>query len=163
MRTEWPLTPVMNRDRIDALGMASVPRLMNERETANLLRVKSATVRAERIKGLLGYTRVGARIFYTYLQIADYLERQSVAPCDRTTSSAQDKSVGTGLARSRDMIERRSHGAELGTTIKLDRRAVSALARQTFMRRASVSRPGSSPTNEAIVQPRNRSSLKPSS
>jgi hypothetical protein len=41
------------------------------------LRVKPTTIRGERIKGKLGYMRIGLRIFYTPQQIADYLERQT--------------------------------------------------------------------------------------
>jgi hypothetical protein len=46
---------------------------LDERETAAFLRVSPSTVRNERIRGKLGFTAIGARIFYTRTQIADYL------------------------------------------------------------------------------------------
>jgi Helix-turn-helix domain len=125
-----------------------LPQLFDEREVANLLRVKQATVRGERIRGRLGYTRIGTRIFYTYQQIMRYLERQSVQACANNTTNAWDKSATTGSARSRGETARTRRGAGPGTTSERDRHAVSALAQQIFRRRASASRNGSSRTNE---------------
>ena len=135
---------------------ALVPTLLDEQEAAALLRVKPATMRAERIRGRISYTRVGVRIFYTHRQISEYLERQSVTECEDTPPSALAKSERTGSVRSRVAIVRTKAGTEPGTTIVLDRHAVSALAQQTFKRQASVSRPGSSRTNAPakLLQPK---------
>src|SRR5258708_38802091 len=70
--------------------------LLDEREAATLLRVTPATVRNERVRGKLGFTRVGARIFYTDWQIADYLEQHTVTPCVRQPNSAPARSESIG-------------------------------------------------------------------
>jgi hypothetical protein len=57
-----------------------VTSLLDEREAATLLRVKPATVRAERIRGKLAILR-SARGSFLHAA-ADYLERQSVPPCE---------------------------------------------------------------------------------
>src|SRR5487761_392381 len=126
-----------------------LPRLLNEREAAILLRVKPATVRAERIRGKIGYTRIGARIFYTHQQIVAYVERQAVSACASDVSSTLVKSETIGSAESLAATAPTTPGAAHGTMSALDRHAVSALARQTFRRQASASRLGLSPTSEA--------------
>lgn len=73
-----------------------LPQLLDEREAAKILRAKRATVRAERVQGRLGYTRIGTRIFYTHQQIARYLDQQSVQACTTDATNASDKSAITG-------------------------------------------------------------------
>ena len=133
-----------------------IAELLNEREAAILLRVKSATIRAERIRGRIAYTRIGARIFYTHQQISDYLERQSVPACANNVSNVQVKSGATGSVKSPVETLPKTHGAELGTTQSLDRQLVSVLARQTFTRQASGSQPGSLQTNDREKRPRSK-------
>jgi integrase len=84
----------------------ALPTLLNESETAQLLRVKRATVRAERLRGRLGFTRIGARIFYTRQQIAGYLEGRSVPACEDNAKNASDKLANIGSARSHGRIAR---------------------------------------------------------
>ena len=115
------------------------PDLLDERETAKILRVTPATVRAERIRRRLGYTKIGARIFYTRQQIAEYLKRQAVPACESYPSTIPAKSEYIGSAKSREVIERMDRGAGPGMTSERDRRAVSALAQQTFKKRVSAS------------------------
>src|SRR6185437_6588126 len=116
--------------------------LLNDREAAKLLRVKPCTVRNERIRGKLAFVQIGARIFYTADQIAEYLERQKVSACESVRPSPSPvRSEPTGSARSRDAKPKTTPGAALGTTAALDRHAVSALAQQIFKRPVSNSRP----------------------
>jgi integrase len=80
---------------------ASQEVFLDERETAAFLRVSPSTVRNERIRGKLGFTFIGARIFYTRTQIADYLRRQTVPPCaNGPQSNDPDKLENTGSAKS---------------------------------------------------------------
>ena len=136
----------------EACTAAPFLTLLTEQEVAARLRVKSATIRAERLRGKLGYTRVGARIFYTpeqiAEQIAEYLERQSVPACADNPTSTSAKSAAIGSARSRDETAPRTRGAAPGTTTAHDRLAVSALAQQTFRRQPSASQRGSLRTSE---------------
>ena len=62
-------------------GDAVAVSLLNDREAARVLRVRPCTVRNERLRGKLGYIRVGGRIFYTREQITEYLDQQRVAAC----------------------------------------------------------------------------------
>jgi hypothetical protein len=126
----------------------SVPELLNEREAAMILRVKAATVRAERIRGKIAYTRIGARIFYTLQQVSDYLERQSVPACASNESNVQVKSGATGSVKSQAETALKKRGAAPGMTHGLDRHLVSALARQIFARQASSSPHGLSQTSD---------------
>ena len=127
--------------------------LFDERQVAELLHVKSCTVRNERVRGKLAYTRVGRRIFYSREQIREYLERQSVRAWGvyQTEIQSQARLETTGLAKSQDERERRTRGAEPGTTSVADRHAVSASAQQTFKRPASRSRTGSSQTTKTTT------------
>jgi hypothetical protein len=111
-----------------------IPELLDEREAAHLLRVKPCTVRNERVRGKLGFTPVGARIFYSVEQINEYLEKQKVAACTNENRS-RAKWENSGSAKSRGETVRGTRGAGRGTTTALDRHAVSALARQTFSAR----------------------------
>src|ERR1041384_2568136 len=119
-----------------------LPRLMTEQEVAVLLRVKASTVRAERIRGKLGFVRIGARIFYTSDQLDKYLEQQTIPACQGNQTDLARSEV-TGSARSLDGTAPTSPGAAPGTTSAHARRAVSALARQTFRPQRSSSQSGS--------------------
>src|SRR6185295_16878130 len=105
----------------------TIPRLLTEREVADLLRVRPSTVRAERIRGKLGFLTIGARIFYAPEQLSEYLERQAVPPCATNESSTQDKSESTGSASIQSETTPATPGAAHGTTAALDRHVVSAL------------------------------------
>jgi NADH/NAD ratio-sensing transcriptional regulator Rex len=54
-------------------------QLLSEKEVAEQLRVKPCTVRNERVRGRLGFVRIGARIFYLPEQVEEYVERQKVS------------------------------------------------------------------------------------
>ena len=53
-------------------------QLLSETEVAEQLRVRPCTVRNERVRGRLGFVRIGARIFYTPEQVTEYVEGQKV-------------------------------------------------------------------------------------
>jgi hypothetical protein len=112
-----------------------IPQLLDEREAAQLLRVKPCTVRNERVRGKLGFTPVGARIFYSIDQINEYLETQKVTAC-ANVSQNRAKSGITGSPKNLTAKGKTMRGAAHGTMQNLDRSVVSALARQTFMRQA---------------------------
>jgi hypothetical protein len=123
-----------------------LPELLTEREAAVRLRVKPSTVRAERVRGKLGFVRIGARIFYMSEQLSEYLKQQTIQPCP-SSKIAQVKSEATGSAENRDETASKGPGAAPGMTSAPARRAVSALARQTFRLHPRSSRHGSSRTN----------------
>jgi hypothetical protein len=139
------------RDRI------TLPQLLTEREAAAALRVKPPTVRAERVRGKLGFVRIGARIFYTPEQLSQYLERQAVLACASNETNTQARSASIGSAKSPTETAPMTPGAAPGTTTALDKRVVSALAHQTFKRRSSGSRHGSSRTSGRRTRNRIRS------
>jgi ribosomal protein L22 len=109
---------------------------MTGTEAAAYLRVKPCTVANERKRNKLGYTRVGARVFYTIEHVNEYLKRQEENTCE-TTNLGQDKLEITGLARNQGAKVRRIRGAARGMTPKLDKHVVSALARRTFEKQAT--------------------------
>lgn len=115
------------------------PTLLNEGEAAEFLRVKKSTVRNERIRQKLGYTRIGHRIFYRPEQLRQYIERQSVSAWVSNPPNDLDKSAPIGSAKSRAKIVTTRLGTERGTTPALDKHAVSALARKIFKRPESAS------------------------
>jgi hypothetical protein len=79
---------------------AHIPELLTEREAAGLLRVKPFTIRAQRMRGKLGYTRIGCCIFYTERQLGEYEEKQSIPPCANVVNNVLARSDNTGSARS---------------------------------------------------------------
>ena len=127
-------------------GNIDLPKLLTEREAAQALRVKPPTVRAERIRGVLSFVKVGARIFYTPQQLAEYLQRKTVTAW-ASSETAQVRSEATGSARSPGETASTKISTAPGTTSAHARRAVSALARQTFRPHRSSSRSGSSRTS----------------
>ena len=134
-----------------------LPQLLTEHEAAAVLRVKSSTVRAERLRSKLGFVRIGARIFYTPEQLAEYLERQTVPACASNETTTQVRSENTGSASIQSEAASATPGAAHGTTAVLDRHVVSALAHQTFKRRSLNSQRGSWQTSVRTTRSRTRS------
>lgn len=119
--------------------------LLDENEAAAILRVKPCTVRNERVRGKLGFTKIGKRVFYTAEQLHSYLQTQSVQPCvGAIPPPSPAKSVTIGSPKIPIALERATRGAELGTIDQAARHAVLALAQQTFRRQASSLQTGSS-------------------
>jgi hypothetical protein len=118
--------------------------LLDVRQAAVLLHVRPCTVRNERIRGKLGYFRVGAKIFYAQSQIAEYLESQRVTACVVVQENPSPaRSATFGSAKIATVPEPKTLGAAPGTIDQAARLAVLALAQQTFTRQASSSRTGS--------------------
>ena len=113
-----------------------IPALLNEREAAHILRVKPCTVRNERIRGKLGYTKVGAQFFYKSVHLSQYLDEQEVLPCAFSDSNP-DRSATTGRAKSRGESGMVILGALPRMTSVPDRHVAKALAQQTFKKHAA--------------------------
>lgn len=110
------------------------PIVLIEQEVADRLRVKPCTVANERKRGRLGYTMVGARIFYTPEHVNQYLKNQEVSPCVSSDSDPAKSGI-TGRAKSRDAKVIPIRGASRGTTVMPDRHVAKALALRTFQKR----------------------------
>ncbi len=66
----------------NAFANSAIPALLTEREAAERLRRSIDTIRRERRRGRIGYTRIGRRVFYTDAQLLHYLERQETKPAE---------------------------------------------------------------------------------
>lgn len=56
------------------------PQLFSEYETAQQLRCSQDTLSRERKRKRIGFTLISGRVFYTFEQIQEYLENQTVDP-----------------------------------------------------------------------------------
>ncbi len=101
------------------------PKLITEKEAAEMLRISLATIRRERHRERITYQKVGKSIKYTEADLNEYLENRRV-PCK--TSNTLDKSESTGCHSEKD----RTPGAEHGSTIVHDKQSAHRLARMTF-------------------------------
>ena len=119
-------------------GASGLPKLLDVHRAAELMSVKPCTVRQERVRGRLGFIRIGARIFYTEELIREYLERQRVPACAfGPEPQNQDKLATTGSANGQTEAGQTMPGIEPGTTKEAAKRAALASARRTFTRRPS--------------------------
>ena len=109
------------------VGLAEFPDLVTESEAAERMRCSIDTVRRERKRGRIGFTRVGARIFYTEDQLSEYLSSQRVEPCQERKSSKGKSGI---IGYRNDQTATR--GVEHGSTQVPDRHAAHHLAQQTF-------------------------------
>lgn len=112
----------------------SLPRLLSENEVAEVLGCSPDTVRRERKRRRLGFTKVGGRIRYAEDQVVAYLDSQREDPCtiDKTGSA---KSAGIGSASGTIPYD----GVGLGSTPKLDRHAAHRWAQKILMTPSSRS------------------------
>ena len=116
-----------------------LPRLLTEDKVAELLGISTDTVRRERKRKRLGFTRIGGRVRYAEDQVAAYLQnqREEASPC-RKISSALVPSGNIGSADEGTLPP----GAAHGSTPTLDRRAVHLSAQTILSKRSSPSRRG---------------------
>jgi hypothetical protein len=119
-------------------NLNGLPRLLNVRRAAELVGVKPCTIRQERLRGRLGFIKIGARIFYTEELLKEYIENQKVTAgaCDPTAQSR----VKSGIIGSANDLAARApkmRGTAPGTIKEADRLAEQVLAQQIFKRRAS--------------------------
>jgi hypothetical protein len=106
-----------------------LPTLFDERQTAILLHVKPCTVRNERLRGKLGYVRVGRRILYTGEQIRSYLQQNSIEV--QSNNSVQPNLISMTSDDSEPLLNRNvkpTVGRSPGLTLA-ERRASSELGR----------------------------------
>jgi excisionase family DNA binding protein len=115
----------------------SLPRLFTEEEVAEALGCARDTVRRERKRGRLGFTKLGSRIRFTEAQIAAYLENQAMDPCT-TTKSGSAKSTAIGSASDQTA----QPGAEPGSIRESDRRDAHHSAQRILTKQSSRSPPG---------------------
>jgi excisionase family DNA binding protein len=116
-----------------------LPRLLTERQAAAECGVSTDTLRRERRRGRIGFTKVGGRVRYTDQHLSDYLKANEVAPCQGSepTSSAGSGSGGSAAARTAPS------GAARGSTPRPDRHAAHRLALRILRPPGSPSRNGS--------------------
>lgn len=149
LMTKAPQGSTFGNDALElGSGQLELPDLLSVRQAAEILHVKPCTVRNERLRGKLGFVKIGMRIFYTRRNIVDYLERQQVTPCAENQTEPDSVSSGTiGSARIQPAPRRPTHGAEHGTIPEASKRAARALVQQIFSKPPPSSRNGSSNTS----------------
>lgn len=108
-------------------------RLLDELNVATALHCSVATVKRERQRGRLGFTRIGGRIRYTEDQIRQYLLNQSEEPSCQKTGS--DKSGNIGFPSRDEALS----GVEPGSTKEPDRLGAHRLAQRILMKPSSRS------------------------
>ena len=102
-----------------------LPRLLDEEDVAATLHCSVATVKRERQRGRLGFTRIGrGRIRYTEDQVAEYLQNQREDPC--LSNKTDFRSGNTGSANRAAA----QTGAGHGSTAPPDRHSAHRLAQQ---------------------------------
>ena len=118
--------------------VVTLPTLLTEKEAAARLGVSSCTLQRMRRAGEIAYLKIAGRLVrYTEKQLTDYLE---AATCRETNEPVRSAITGSP----REPIRRT--GAAPGSIQLHDRRAVKALALQTFARPSKSSPAGSSKT-----------------
>ena len=100
-----------------------LPRLYSERDAAEVLGISVDTIRRERQRRKLAFTRIAGRIRYTETSLSSYIEDMT-EPCRKKPSSSAPTSSTSDEAP--------ITGADAGTTLPLDRHAAHRLAQATF-------------------------------
>ena len=109
------------------VAVIPIPRLMPLKEVAAALGgVCERTVERERKRGKLGFVRVGGKKYSTEEQVADYIDQQTVKPCQNETGSE----AATGSASTRPVPTGRSRG----TTPRPGKPSAGQLAQRTLQR-----------------------------
>jgi len=123
--------------------LLSLPLLLTEQEVAKALGCSVDTVRRERKRGKLGFTRIGGRIRHTDDQVRAYIANQREDPCEKArTDLAKSEVIGSA-----SVAEARP-GAEPGSIPQPDRLAAHRSAQKILMKPSSRSPRGSWPTEE---------------
>src|SRR5690349_7480501 len=94
-----------------------LPQLLTERQAAAKYGVSTDTLRRERRRGRIGFTKVGGRVRYTDQHLSDYLKANEVAPCQESESTSSARSGNGGSAGARTAPS----GASPGSTLPPDR------------------------------------------
>src|SRR5947209_3060836 len=125
---ERPYTEIKSGD------VLTLPRLLDEDQVAEALGCSPDTVRRERKRRRLGFTRIGGRIRYAEDQVAAYLSNQREDPCERDRTGSA-KSADSGLAGEQIAPS----GVEHGSTAQLDKLAVHRSAQRILTTPSSSS------------------------
>ena len=121
----------------------SLPQLLTEQEVAKALGCSVDTVRRERKRGKLGFTRIGGRIRHTDDQVRMYISNQREDPCEKNRpGSEKSEVIGSANGAAARL------GAEPGSIAQRDRLAAHRSAQKILMKPSSRSPRGSWPTEE---------------
>jgi excisionase family DNA binding protein len=107
-----------------------LPNLYREAEAAKALGTSVDTLRRERQRGNIAYTRIGGGIRYTETHLNDYIQNRTTQRCHASATSDPSRSATGGSA----VAPTPQCGAELGSTPALDKHAAHLLAQATFKR-----------------------------
>ncbi|MCA8889643.1 MAG: helix-turn-helix domain-containing protein [Parvularculaceae bacterium] len=113
--------------------VVQIPQLLTEREAAARLGVSLSTLQRLRRIGQVAFIKIGRLVKYREEHLAEYLEAST---CPRSNVSANSEISGSRKG------EIRRTGAAPGSTLKLDRHDVKALALQTLRTHRNSSRAG---------------------
>ena len=113
----------------------SLPRLLTDEDVAAALGCSTQTVKRERRRGRLGYTRVGGRIRYTEAQITAYLQDRRKEPSCESEKTGSARSATIGLAGDQTA----PRGAAPGSIQEHDRHNAHRLAQIILMKPSSRS------------------------
>jgi excisionase family DNA binding protein len=117
----------------------SLPQLLTEQEVAKALGCSVDTVRRERKRGKLGFTRIGGRVRHTDDQVRTYILNQREDPCEKEPRIDSEKSEAIGLVSGAAA----KPGAEPGSIPKQDRLAAHRSAQKILTKPNSRSPRGS--------------------
>jgi excisionase family DNA binding protein len=116
---------------------------LTEQEVATALGCSVDTIRRERKRGKLGFTRIGGRIRHTDDQVRAYISKQREDPCEKArTDSEKSEVVGSA-----SVVAARP-GVELGSIAQQDRLAAHRSAQKILTKPSSRSPRGSWPMEE---------------
>ncbi len=108
-----------------------IPKLLTEREAAEVFGVSVDTIRRLRRTGKIAHTRIGGRIRYTEDHLLTYLERET-RPCRGDRENGLERSADAGSASGQTALP----GAEHGSTDLLDKHGAHRLAQRIFKTRS---------------------------
>jgi len=121
----------------------SLPQLLTEQEVAKALGCSVDTVRRERKRGKLGFTRIGGRIRHTDDQVRMYISNQREDPCEKNRpGSEKSEVIGSANGAAARL------GAEPGSIAQQDRLAAHRSAQKILTRPSLRSPLGSWRTEE---------------
>lgn len=109
-----------------------LPPLISESKAAQTLNVCIDTLRRERRRGHIGYIRLARKIYYSELQLMEYLECQTINPIKASMKKNALKSETSGYQKG--LMGAAKRGTEPGSTQKLDKHIAHLLAQQTFQK-----------------------------
>jgi hypothetical protein len=107
--------------------------MMKLKDAATILQVSPAFLNNERMRGNIGYIKLGRLIFFNQQILDEYLDKCTI------TAKNSDSLATTGYRKGRAA----SNGAAPGTALKADKQSANLLAQQMFKSPRSRSTNGS--------------------